>query len=108
MKVKLLGDRVLIRRLEEENKTASGIIIPDSAKERPQMGIVVEIGTGKVLKNGKVQPLDVKKGDKVVFAKYSGSELKLKNEEHLILHEDDLLGVVEEGKSEETGPKKKK
>jgi len=107
MKVKLLGDRVLIRRLEEEEKTESGIIIPDAAKERPQMGIVVEAGPGKVLKSGKVLPLDVKKGDKVVFPKFAGSEFKIKGEEHLILREDDILGIVHEGAGEDKGKKKK-
>jgi chaperonin GroES len=105
MKVKLLWDRVLVRRLEEEEKTASGIIIPDTAKEKPQIGVVVEVGPGKLLKDGKLLPLEVKKGDKVVFQKYSGSEFKIKGEEHLIMHEDDLLGILEE--DEEKGKKKK-
>lgn len=104
MKLKLLRDRVLVKRLSEEEKTESGIIIPDTAKEKPQMGIVVDAGPGKLLKNGKVLPLEVKKGDKVVFPKYAGSEFKIKGEEHLIMHEDDILGIVEEGDEE----KKKK
>ncbi len=108
MKVKLMGDRVLVKRLSEEEKTESGIIIPDAAKERPQMGIVVEAGPGRTLKDGKLFHLEVKKGDKVVFPKYAGSEFKIKGEEHLILHEDDLLGVVEEGHSEDKGGGKKK
>ena len=107
MKVKLLRDRVLVKRLPEEEKTESGIIIPDTAKEKPQLGVVVAAGPGKLLKNGKVLPLEVKKGDQVFFPKYAGSEIKLKGEEHLILHEDDLLGVMAEPGSEEK-PKKKK
>ena len=109
MKLKLMGDRILVKRLAEEEKTASGIIIPDAAKERPQMGLVVETGPGKTLKNGKVLRLEVKKGDQVIFPKYAGSEYKLKGEEHLIMHEEDLLGIVESGKSEDkAGGKKKK
>ncbi|HVN97397.1 MAG TPA: co-chaperone GroES [Syntrophorhabdaceae bacterium] len=96
MKVKPLQDRILVKRLEEEEKTKGGIIIPDSAKEKPQEGKVVAVGDGKVLENGtKVKP-GVKAGDKILFGKYSGTEIKIDGEEHLILREDDVLGIVVE------------
>ena len=96
MKIRPLRDRVLVKRLEEEiEKTKGGIIIPDTAKEKPQQGKVIAVGKGKVGENGKVIPLDVKAGDTVLFGKYSGSEIKLDGEEHLIMREEDILGVVE-------------
>ena len=95
MKIRPLQDRIIVKRMEEEEKTAGGIIIPDTAKEKPQEGKVVAVGKGKVGDDGKVQPLDVKPGDKVLFGKYAGTEIKLEGEEHLIMREDDLLGVVE-------------
>jgi len=93
-KIRPLQDRVLVKRLEEAEKTKGGIIIPDSAKEKPIMGLVVAVGGGK-REDGKVIPLDVKKGDKILFGKYSGSEVKIEDEEYLILREDDILGVIE-------------
>jgi chaperonin GroES len=96
MKVRPLQDRVLIKRLEEDiEKTKSGLYIPDSAKEKPQQGKVIAAGKGKVNDDGKVTPLDVKVGDKVLFGKYSGSEIKVDGEELLIMREEDILGVVE-------------
>ena len=90
-----LHDRVLVRRVEAEEKTAGGIIIPDTAKEKPQEGEVVSVGTGARAENGTITPLDVKAGDRILFGKYSGTEVKLDGEEHLILREDDVLGVIE-------------
>ena len=90
-----LGDRVLVRRVEEEEKTKGGIIIPDTAKEKPAEGEVIAVGSGKTDDKGKVRPLTVKKGDRVLFGKYSGTEVKIDGEEHLILREDDILGVIE-------------
>jgi chaperonin GroES len=95
MKIRPLQDRILVKRVEEEEKTKGGIIIPDTAKEKPQEGKVVAVGGGKVTEEGKVLPLDVKKGDRVLFSKYAGTEVTLDGEEHLILREDDVLGVVE-------------
>ena len=95
MNVRPLQDRILVRRVEEVEKTRGGIIIPDSAKERPLEGNVVAVGSGKRLEDGTLVKLDVKAGDKVLFAKYSGTEFKLDGEEHLILREDDVLGVIE-------------
>ena len=89
-----LGDRVLVKRVEEEEKTKGGIIIPDTAKEKPQEGEVVATGPGARDDNGKVQPLDVKVGDKILFGKWSGSEVKLDGEDLLIMKESDILGVV--------------
>ena len=94
-KIRPLHDRVIIKRIEEVEKTKAGIIIPDTAKEKPQEGRVVAVGPGR-LEEGKVVPLDVKAGDKILFGKYSGAEIKLDGEEHLILREDDILGVIEE------------
>jgi len=94
MKIRPLADRVVIKRTQEEEKTKGGIIIPDSAKEKPVEGIVVAVGNGKVAKDGKVLPLEVKEGDRVLFGKYSGTEVKLDGEEHVILREDDLLAVL--------------
>jgi len=93
-KIRPLQDRVLLKRVQEEQRTKGGIIIPDTAKEKPIEGEVVAVGNGKVLDDGTVRPLGVKAGDRVLFGKYSGTELKLDGEEHLIVREDDLLGVV--------------
>ena len=95
MKIRPLQDRVIVKRIAEEEKTKGGIIIPDTAKEKPQEGKVVAVGKGKLNDDGKVIPLDVKVGDKILFGKYSGSEIKLNGEEHLIMREEDILGVVE-------------
>jgi len=96
MKIRPLQDRVIVRRLEEAvEKTKGGIIIPDTAKEKPQHGKVIAVGKGKLNDNGKLTPLDVKVGDKILFGKYSGSEIKIDGEEHLIMREEDILGVVE-------------
>ena len=95
MNIRPLHDRIIVERLEEETTTASGIIIPDSAKEKPVQGNVVAVGKGKVTEDGKVLPLDVKIGDKVLFGKYSGTEVKIEGNEYLMMREDDVLGVVE-------------
>ena len=95
MKIRPLHDRVIIRRLEEEEKTKGGIIIPDSAKEKPLEGKVIAAGKGKILENGEVRALDVKAGDRILFGKYSGTEVKIDGDEHLILREEDILGVIE-------------
>jgi chaperonin GroES len=95
MKVRPLQDRLLVRRVEEEEKTKGGIIIPDSAKEKPIEGEVIAVGSGKVLDNGKVRPLEVKAGDRILFGKYSGTDIKLDGVEHLILREDEVLGVIQ-------------
>ena len=92
--VRPLSDRILIKRVEPEHKMKGGIIIPDTAKEKPVEGLVVATGSGKVLKNGKVRPLDVKKGDRILFGKYSGTEVKIDGEEHVLLNEDDVLAVL--------------
>jgi len=95
MGIRPLHDRVLIKRVNEEEKTKGGIIIPDSAKEKPIEGKVVAVGNGKILEDGNVRKLEVKKGDLVLFGKYSGTEVKIDGTEHLILREDDILGIVE-------------
>ena len=95
MKIRPLHDRVIVKRLEEERKTASGIVIPDSATEKPDTGEVIAIGTGKILEDGKVRPLDVKKGDKVLFGKYSGQSVKIEGEEMLVMREEDIMGVLD-------------
>jgi len=95
MNIRPLHDRIIVERLEEETTTAAGIIIPDSAKEKPQQGDVVAVGKGKVTEDGKILPLDVKVGDKVLFGKYAGSDIKLDGKEYLMMREDDVLGVVE-------------
>jgi chaperonin GroES len=95
MKIRPLGDRVLIKRVAEEERTKGGIIIPDTAKEKPQEGKVIAVGKGKTNEDGKVTPLDVKAGDRILFGKYSGTEIKLIGEEHLILREEDILGIIE-------------
>ena len=94
MKLRPLQDRVIVKRVEEEDKTSGGIIIPDAAKEKPQQGKVIAVGKGKILENGKVSPLDVKKGDRILFGKYSGQEIKIDGEEHLIMREDDILAII--------------
>ncbi len=95
MKVKPLFDRVLVQAIAEENKTKGGIIIPDTAKEKPVEGKVIAVGQGKAHEDGKVTPLAVKAGDRVLYGKYSGTEIKIDGEDHLILREDDILGIVE-------------
>ncbi len=95
MKIKPLGDRILVKRIKEEERTKGGIIIPDTAKEKPQEGKVVAVGKGKYGDDGKLIPIEVKAGDKILFGKYSGSEVKLEGEDHLILREDDILGIIE-------------
>ena len=95
MKIRPLGDRILVKRIQEEEKTKGGIIIPDTAKEKPQEGRVVAVGKGKMTEDGKLLVPDVKAGDRILFGKYAGSEIKLEGEEHLILREDDILGVLE-------------
>lgn len=93
MKIRPLQDRLVVKRTPEEEKTKGGIIIPDTAKEKPLEGVVVAVGSGKVLTNGKVVPLDVKEGDKVLFGKYSGTEVKVEGEELVLLREEDVLAV---------------
>ncbi len=95
MKIRPLQDRILIKRVAGEEKTASGLFVPDTAKEKPQEGEVIAVGNGKTLDDGKLHKPTVKVGDRVLFSKYSGSEVKLDGEEHLILREDDLLGILE-------------
>ncbi len=95
MKIRPLQDRIIVKRVEEEEKTKGGIIIPDTAKEKPIEGKVIAVGNGKVLEDGKVRPLDIKAGDRVLFSKYAGTEVKLDGEERLIVREDDILAVLE-------------
>ncbi|MFQ5665501.1 MAG: co-chaperone GroES [Candidatus Binatia bacterium] len=95
MKIRPLQDRVIVQRIEEEAKTKGGIIIPDTAKEKPQEGKIIAIGKGKINEDGKVLPLSVKAGDKILFGKYAGTEVKLNGNEYLIMREEDILGVVE-------------
>ncbi len=95
MKFRPLHDRVVVRRTDEDERTAGGIIIPDTAKEKPQEGKVIAVGNGKLLDDGKLHPLDVKKGDRVLFSKYGGTEVNVDGEEHLIIREDDVLGIIE-------------
>jgi len=95
MKVRPLHDRVIVKRVEEEETTKGGIIIPDSAKEKPIEGKVIAVGNGKILENGKKQPLEVKKGDRILFGKYAGTDIKIDGEEHLIMREDDIIAIVE-------------
>ena len=96
IKIRPLQDRVIVKRIEEEaEKTKGGIIIPDTAKEKPQQGKIIAAGKGKVNDDGKLTPLDVKVGDRILFGKYSGSEIKLDGEEHMIMREEDILGVIE-------------
>ncbi len=95
MNIRPLHDRVIVRRLEEERKTPGGIVIPDTAKEKPIQGEVVAVGKGKVMEDGKVRPLDVKVGDKILFGKYSGTEVKVGADELLVMREEDIMGVIE-------------
>jgi len=95
MKIRPLQDRVIVKRVDEEEKTSGGIIIPDTAKEKPMEGEVVAVGGGKVLENGTKVPLDLKEGDRVLFGKYAGTEVKIDGVEHLIMREDDILGIIE-------------
>jgi len=95
MAIRPLHDRVLVRRVEEEKKTPGGIVIPDTAAEKPMQGEVVAVGNGKLQDNGEVRALEVKKGDKVLFGKYSGTEVKVDNEDLLVMREDDIMGIIE-------------
>jgi len=95
MKIRPLHDRILVKRLEEEERTKGGIIIPDTAKEKPIEGRVVAVGKGKVLENGEVKALEVKEGDRILFGKYSGTEIKIEGDDFLMMREDDVLGVIE-------------
>ncbi|MCX6103465.1 MAG: co-chaperone GroES [Bdellovibrionales bacterium] len=95
MTIKPLRDRIIVRRMNEEEKTKGGIIIPDSAKEKPQEGEIISVGAGKVLDDGKIMPLEVKKGDRILFGKYSGTEIKIDGEELLMMREEEVLGILE-------------
>ena len=95
MAIRPLHDRVLVRRIEDETTTAGGIVIPDSAKEKPAQGEIIAAGNGKILESGDVRPLDVKVGDKVLFGKYAGTEVKVDGEELLVMREDDIVGVID-------------
>jgi chaperonin GroES len=95
MKIRPLHDRLIVKRLEEEEKTKGGIIIPDTAKEKPIEGKVIAVGTGRIGKDGKKIPVDVKKGDRILFAKYGGAEVKIDGEEHLMMREEDVLAIIE-------------
>ena len=95
MKIRPLQDRLIVKRVEEEEKTKGGIIIPDSAKEKPQEGEIIAVGPGKVTDDGKRIPMEVKEGDRVLFSKYAGTEIKIEGEERLIMREDDILGILE-------------
>ncbi|MCX7893462.1 MAG: co-chaperone GroES [Burkholderiales bacterium] len=94
MKIRPLHDRVIVKRMEEERKSAGGIVIPDTAGEKPDTGEIIAVGTGKILEDGKVRPLDVKVGDKVLFGKYSGQTVKLEGTEYLVMREEDIMGVI--------------
>lgn len=94
MKVRPLYDKVLVKRLQEEEKTKGGIIIPDTAKEKPQEGEVIAVGHGRILENGQKVPLEVKEGDRIIFGKYAGTEIKIDGEEYLIMREEDILGII--------------
>jgi len=95
MKIRPLHDRVIVKRVEEEEKTKGGIIIPETAKEKPLEGKVIAVGNGRILEDGTIRPLDVKADDRVLFSKYAGTEIKIEGEEFLMLREDDILGVIE-------------
>ncbi|MCZ6803165.1 MAG: co-chaperone GroES [Proteobacteria bacterium] len=95
MNIRPLHDRVIVKRVEEEKTSAGGIVIPDSATEKPIEGEIIAVGNGKLLDNGELRPLDLKKGDKVLFGKYSGTEVKVSGEDYLVLREDDIMGVIE-------------
>ena len=99
MKIRPLQDRVIVRRIAEEEKTKGGIIIPDTAKEKPMEGQVVAVGPGKIQEDGKRSPLDVKAGDKILFGKYAGTEIKIDDEDYVIMREEEILAVLESGKS---------
>ena len=105
MNIRPLHDRILIKRIEEKETVKGGIIIPDSAKEKPQEGEVVAVGKGKKTEDGKVIPLDVKAGDRILFGKYSGTEIKVEDQEYLILREEEVLGVIESAKHAAGGKK---
>ena len=94
MKIRPLHDRVVVKRVEEERKSAGGIVIPENAAEKPDQGEVIAVGNGKILEDGKVRPLDIKVGDRVLFGKYSGSTFKMEGTEYLVMREDDIMGVV--------------
>jgi chaperonin GroES len=94
MKVQPLGGRILVKRIEAEEKTAGGIVVPDSAKEKPKEGEIISLGTGKVNEKGEKEPFNVKKGDKILFESYAGTEVKIDGEEYLIMKEDDILGII--------------
>ena len=98
MNFKPLHDRVLVKRVASDEKTAGGIIIPDTAQEKPMEGVVLEVGSGSRNENGKLEPLDVKKGDKVLFGKWSGTEVKMNGDEYLIMKESDIMGIISSGK----------
>ena len=95
MSLRPLHDRIIVKRVEEEERTAGGIIVPDSAREKPQRGNVIAVGKGKILEDGSVRPLEIKAGDTVLFGKYSGTEIKIEDVNHLIMREDDILAIVE-------------
>ncbi|TLN16490.1 co-chaperone GroES [bacterium] len=95
MNLRPLQDRIIVKRLEEENMTAGGLYIPDTAKEKPQKGEIIAVGKGKVAEDGKLLPMDVKVGDKILFGKYAGTEIKIDGQDYLIMREDDILGVIE-------------
>jgi chaperonin GroES len=95
IRLKPLGDRVLVKAVEKKDEIRSGIIIPDTAKEKPQEGEVVAVGKGKIAEDGKLVPMDVKPGDKILYGKYSGTEVKIEGQEYLIMHQEDILGIVE-------------
>ena len=94
MKIRPLHDRVVVRRMEEERKSAGGIVIPDTAGEKPDQGEVIAVGNGKILEDGKIRPLDVKVGDRILFGKYSGTAVKIEGSEYLVMREDDIMGIV--------------
>lgn len=95
MKVRPLRDRVLVKPLEEKEFVKGGIIIPDTAKEKPFEGEIIAVGNGRVMEDGKIQPLEVRKGDKVIYSKYGGTEIKIEGEEHLLMKEEDILGIIQ-------------
>ncbi len=95
MKIRPLHDRIVVERIDEDEKSQGGIIIPDTAKEKPQQGKVIAVGKGRVNEDGKVRPLDVQKGDRILFGKYSGNEMQIGGDEHLIMREDDVLAILE-------------
>jgi len=96
MKVRPLSDKVLVQRLEAENKTAGGIILPDTAKEKPKQGKIIAVGKGKIMDDGKLKPMQVKKGDKILFTSYAGTEIKIDGKEHLIMDESDIMAIIED------------